>query len=91
MAGLANYLGLGKSTMTGLVDRAETRGLMARAPNEDDGRGIDVFLTKEGLKLADRLEAQFQAALAPLTDRLDVTEQRRLQELLERMLDAPEE
>src|SRR5262245_51950232 len=53
MAGLASYLGLGKSTMTGLVDRAEERGLMARAPNEDDGRVIDVFLTKDGLKLAE--------------------------------------
>jgi len=29
--------------MTGLVDRSEDRGLMAREPNEDDGRAIDVF------------------------------------------------
>jgi len=37
MAALADYLGLEKSTMTGLVDRAEKRGLMARAPSADDG------------------------------------------------------
>ncbi len=43
MVELAGYLGLEKSTMTGLVDRAEKRGLMARAPNADDGRAIDVF------------------------------------------------
>src|SRR5262245_13371820 len=40
MATLAQYLGLEKSTMTGLVDRAEKRGIMARAPNQDDGRAI---------------------------------------------------
>ena len=90
MAALATYLGLEKSTMTGLVDRAEARGLMARAPSEDDGRAIDVFLTKEGQKLADRLEGQFREALAPLTQRLSGTEQRRLRALLERMLDDPE-
>jgi MarR family transcriptional regulator, organic hydroperoxide resistance regulator len=86
MAALAKYLGLEKSTMTGLVDRAEDRGLMARAPNEDDGRAIDVFLTKDARKLAERLEREFKDALAPLTGRLEVAEQSRLQSLLERML-----
>src|SRR5262245_18594032 len=43
MAGLAGYLGLEKSTMTGLVDRAEKRGLLARAPSPEDGRAIEVF------------------------------------------------
>ena len=41
---------------------------MARAPNEDDGRAIDVFLTKDGLKLAVHLEGQLKDALAPLPD-----------------------
>lgn len=43
MVELGRYLGLEKSTMTGLVDRAEERGLMARAPNPDDARAVDVF------------------------------------------------
>lgn len=86
MAELARYLGLEKSTMTGLVDRAEQRGLMARAPNPDDGRAIDVFLTKEGLKLAERVERQLQDAMAPLTTRLKASEQILLQGLLERLL-----
>ena len=86
MAELADYLGLEKSTMTGLVDRAEQRGLMARAPNPEDGRAIDVFLTKEGLKFAERAQAQFQDAMAPFTARLKASEQKSLQELLERLL-----
>ncbi|MET0791013.1 MAG: MarR family transcriptional regulator [Polyangiaceae bacterium] len=86
MVELAGYLGLEKSTMTGLVDRAEKRGLMARAPNAEDGRAIDVFLTKEGLQLATRMEAQWQEAMAPLIVRLNAAEQKGLQGLLERML-----
>jgi DNA-binding MarR family transcriptional regulator len=90
MAELARYLGLEKSTMTGLVERAEKRGLMARASNRDDGRAIDVFLTKDGLKLAARVQAQVQDALAPFTDRLSVADRRRLQKLLEKLLEDTE-
>jgi DNA-binding MarR family transcriptional regulator len=86
MVELARYLGLEKSTVTGLVDRAEKRGLMARAANADDGRASDVFLTKDGLKLAARMEAQLQEAMLPLTARLNASEQRLLQSLLERLL-----
>lgn len=86
MAELADYLGLEKSTLTGLVDRAEKRGLMARAPSPDDGRATDVFLTKEGSKLAESLEGQWQSAMAPLIARLDASSRKQLQGLLEQML-----
>jgi DNA-binding MarR family transcriptional regulator len=90
IATLGQYLGLEKSTMTGLVDRAEKRGLLARAPSKDDGRAIDVVLTKKGLELAERVEEQLRDALAPLTQRLNAAEQRKLRDLLTRMLDAPD-
>ena len=89
MAELAGYLGLEKSTMTGLVERAEARGIMARASGRNDGRAIDVFLSSEGLKLAAGVKRQIQEALAPLTDRLEAADQRRLEELLERLLVEP--
>ena len=87
---LASYLRVEKSTITGLVDRAEKRGLMARAPNVDDGRATDVFLTKEGLRLAVRVESELEGAMAPLVARLSVVDRRKLRELLERLLDGPE-
>jgi DNA-binding MarR family transcriptional regulator len=90
MATLADYLGLEKSTMTGLIDRAQKRGIVARAPSAEDGRAIDVFLTDEGVELAERLYREVQEALAPLTHRLSAAEQRTLQSLLERMLTPPE-
>jgi DNA-binding MarR family transcriptional regulator len=86
MAELADYLGLEKQTMSGLIARAEKRGLVARAPNPEDARATDVFLTSEGAKLFKRLRLQTQEALAPLTEQLSASDQRRLQDLLQRML-----
>ena len=86
MTALADYLGLEKSTMTGLVDRAEKRGLLRRAPSASDGRAVDVFLSPAGAELADRLYARVGQALAPMTGEIDPADQHRLQVLLERML-----
>ena len=86
MTALADYLGLEKSTMSGLVDRAEKRGLLARAPHASDGRAVDVFLSPDGAELAQRLYTHIERSLAPMTNELAPTEQRRLQTLLERML-----
>jgi DNA-binding MarR family transcriptional regulator len=83
---LADYLGLEKSTMSGLVDRAEKRGLLKRAPNATDRRVVEVFLSSQGVKLTERLYAVVERALTPLTGNLNPTDQRRLQALLERML-----
>jgi DNA-binding MarR family transcriptional regulator len=89
MAELANYLGLDKSTMTGLVDRAEKRGLLERARNPTDGRAVDVHISPAGAELADRVHASVTRSLSPLTSTLTRTDQRRLRTLLENMLDYP--
>lgn len=86
MGDLALYLGLDRSTMTGLVDRAEKRGLLTRAANPVDGRAVDVHLTAAGATLADRLARQVARELAPATDRLSRSEQGRLGELLVRVI-----
>jgi DNA-binding MarR family transcriptional regulator len=86
MTALADYLGLEKSTMTGLVDRAEKRGLLERAPSPTDGRAVDVFLSPDGAELAERLYAEVGRSLSAMTNELIPADQRRLQALLERML-----
>jgi DNA-binding MarR family transcriptional regulator len=86
MAALADYLGLEKSTMTGLVDRAEKRGLLARAPSETDGRAIDVFITPEGEALAGPVYGRVVELMTPLIEALRPTARRQLQAHLERML-----
>jgi DNA-binding MarR family transcriptional regulator len=86
MTALADYLGLEKSTMTGLVDRAEKRGLLERAPGPSDGRAVEVFLSPEGAEFADRLSGHIATSLSALTGGLGPTDRRRLQTLLQRVL-----
>jgi DNA-binding MarR family transcriptional regulator len=87
MSELAGYLGLDKSTISGLVDRAEKRGLIRRLPNPVDGRGVDVELSAAGMELAERGAAQVARSLSPLTSTLTRAEAHRLTALLERMLE----
>jgi DNA-binding MarR family transcriptional regulator len=87
MAELAAHLGLEKSTMSGLVDRAEKRGLLARAPSLDDGRAVEVFLTPAGEELAAYGAARIRDELSPMTSKLNPADQQLLRTLLERTLD----
>jgi DNA-binding MarR family transcriptional regulator len=86
MTALADYLGLDKSTMTGLVDRAEKRGLLERARNADDGRAVDVLISPAGATLATAVQAEVARALAPLTGALTGADRGRLRSLLETVL-----
>lgn len=85
MAALAEYLGLEKSTMTGLVDRAEKRGLLARVPSQTDGRAVEVYITPQGLALTEPVYSRFVELLAPMVQELRAAERRQLQTILERM------
>jgi DNA-binding MarR family transcriptional regulator len=89
MTELAEHLGLEKQTMSGLIARAEKRGMLARVPDKEDRRATEVCLTKEGAKLLEQLRAQVLEAMAPLTDQLSIPEQQRLRELLQRMVQTP--
>jgi DNA-binding MarR family transcriptional regulator len=89
MTELADYLGLDKSTMTGLVDRAERRGLLERVRNPADGRAVDVRISPAGGELAGRIYAEVTGALSPMTSTLTQADQRRLQTLLGHMLAHP--
>ena len=61
MLELARVLSLEKSSVTGLVDRAEARGLVERTRGAGDGRAVHVRMTARGQELA----AQFVARLEP--------------------------
>jgi DNA-binding MarR family transcriptional regulator len=85
MSELALYLGLDRSTISGLVDRAEKKGLLRRTPNPVDGRGVDVALTEQGRDLAERGAEEIAQAMSPMTSVLTRAEARRIVALLEQM------
>ncbi|MEU8705581.1 MarR family transcriptional regulator [Streptomyces sp. NPDC048565] len=86
MSDLAAFLGLDKSTLSGLIDRAERRGLLARAANPDDRRVVDVLITDAGRELTARLNQEIRETLAPATGRLDPAQRQQLAQLLEPVL-----
>ncbi|MDG4752628.1 MarR family transcriptional regulator [Micromonospora sp. WMMD718] len=89
MTELATFLGLDRSTMSGLIDRAERRGLLARGKNHVDGRVVDVFMTPVGRELAERIEAEIRRALTPAIERLDPQRRDQLVDLLEPVATSP--
>ncbi len=83
MLDLARRLKLTKSSASGLIDRAEKRGLVERTPAEHDGRGVHVRLTAEGRRLAERLTEAADAAIAELLEPLATRDRARLAALAE--------
>jgi DNA-binding MarR family transcriptional regulator len=70
MQELARHLHLDKSSMTGLVDRAERRGLVHRATAAHDKRGVKVSLTAQGHELARTLTGETSECVQALTETL---------------------
>jgi DNA-binding MarR family transcriptional regulator len=81
MLDLARHLNLGKSSVTGLIDRAERRGLVERTTAPHDGRAIHVRLTPEGRRLTEQGTAQVDAAVSGLLDALPARDRARLSAL----------
>ncbi|MER7057917.1 MarR family transcriptional regulator [Streptomyces sp. NPDC000351] len=82
MTELAEFLGLDKSTMSGLIDRAERRGLVKRDKNPEDRRAVDVVITPAGLVLAEQVYDELRRALAPTLSGLGPAHRDQLVELL---------
>jgi DNA-binding MarR family transcriptional regulator len=78
MQEVATFLNLDKSSVSGLVDRAERRGLVRRASTPEDGRAVRVSLTEKGRELAQRFAKQVQRELSALVEGLSETERKRL-------------
>jgi DNA-binding MarR family transcriptional regulator len=67
---VATVLNLDKSSVTGLVDRAERRGLVRRTTTPEDGRTVRVALTARGRQLAQKLTKQVDRELSRLVEGL---------------------
>lgn len=84
MSELADHLGLDRSTVSGLIDRAVARGLVDRITDPDDGRSARVRLTDAGHGLARIGAAEVAAGLASRVERLSTADRGRLAALLAR-------
>ena len=73
------------STITGIADRLEERGLVERVPSERDRRVKSLVLTKQGEALRKRLDKRLSDIPQELAD-LSPAKQLALQDLLRETL-----
>ncbi len=66
MLELARHLNLDKSSVTGLINRAERRGLVQRTPVPGDGRAYRVVATPLGRELMAEVAAQVRSQMLDL-------------------------
>jgi len=85
---LARLLDLDKSSVTGLVDRAERRGLVERVPSPADRRAVLVRLTAGGRSLVSAAALLFAADVTDLLGRLAPRDRAALSRLVSRLLVA---
>ena|SRR5437764_10573986 len=86
MGDLGATLGLEKSSLTGLADRAVRRGLVRREPDPDDRRAVRVVLTEEGRELAEIFYAATCRRVDDLAEGLTPPDRDRLAGLLGRIV-----
>lgn len=85
MTELAAVLACDNSNVTGLIDRLEARGLVARQPSSQDRRVKHVVLTAAGRRLRERMLTRVGQPTRGF-ERLSADEQRQLGDLLRQVI-----
>jgi DNA-binding MarR family transcriptional regulator len=85
---LGRHLGLDKSSITGLVDRAQRRGLVTRTVSAVDRRSFQVSITDAGRQLVEQVAAQFAEQIERSVEPLPETDRKRLSKLATRIVTA---
>lgn len=88
---LAEEVGVGTSTMSGIVDRIASKGWIEREPDPTDRRRVLLRPTEEGLRVLVSLEAPGRQARELLIERLGQGELADLCRLAERLRDIARE
>jgi DNA-binding MarR family transcriptional regulator len=82
---LARHLDVDKSSVSGLIDRAERKGLVRRLAASEDGRAVRVSPTSKGRTIMAAVETDVTSALTRLARTLSPSEQRELSKLASRI------
>ncbi|CAN5155291.1 hypothetical protein BH11ACT5_BH11ACT5_23990 [soil metagenome] len=88
---LGRYVRVGKSTMTGVLARLLSSGLVERQPNPADRRASLIVPTEHGREIARTLVQRVMAEVGRLLGPLDDPATRQLAELLKSILDAADQ
>jgi DNA-binding MarR family transcriptional regulator len=85
---LGRHLGLDKSSISGLVDRAQRRGLVTRTVSAIDRRAFQVSITDAGRQLVEQVAASFAERIGMFVAGLPETKQQLLSQLATQIVAA---
>jgi DNA-binding MarR family transcriptional regulator len=83
--GLANAIGIDRSTMVAVIDKLETRGFVVRDPSPTDRRSYALRLSDAGAAALSDMEERVRAHERAIAHDLTADERRTLIELLSRV------
>lgn len=87
---LTDYLNLNSSTVTGIINRLEKKGLIARLPKQGDKRVTFVALTSGGYNILQKTPNLLHEKLATSLQRLPADKVAQLKKSLDLLIDALE-
>ena len=90
---IKNYINLNASTVSGIIQRLEEKGLVAKLPNSDDKRGMFITLTAKGADLLKESPTTLQEKLSQRLKKLSPKQIEELYtniEILTNLMDAEE-
>ena len=88
MFDLAQHLALRKSTLTGWVNRAESRGLVVRMASPADRRASHIHVTAEGRRLSRAIEEAVNAEIEKLVAGVSASDRDRLASVVSQVVAA---
>lgn len=80
---IRNFLNLNSSTVSGIINRLEKKGLLARLPKSGDKRIVNISLTAAGDKLFNTIPSLLHEQLSEKLQNLDQPELDKVEESLE--------
>ncbi len=83
---IRKFLNLNSSTVSGIINRLEKKGLLARLPKSGDKRIVNIALTSSGDKLLSTIPSLLHEQLSEKLKKLDDSELTRVEESLETLI-----
>lgn len=87
---IKKFMNLNSSTVSGIINRLEVKGLVARLPKSGDKRVVNIALTSNGDKLLTKIPALLHEQLSEKLLKLDNTTLEGIQQSLQLLVDLLE-
>ncbi|HPI68233.1 MAG TPA: MarR family transcriptional regulator [Bacteroidales bacterium] len=85
-AEIKNFLNLNSSTVSGIINRLEKKGLLARLPKYGDRRVVNIALTSAGDRLLGTIPSLLHEQLSEKLQKLDDSEIKRVEDSLDTLV-----